>query len=750
MEAKKPKHRKKAYRRKQSKRTGPSGLIQNPIWNATRENIKDSKYLEGSRRVTRSLRGSQPSKSNNSGSGTGHTSPGEVRSGYGSMDELKLSSGGELDWATAESEGEEIRYPNEEQEKVSSGINSDQRPRHERLSRERYTGTPEESEGTKHTQNVSSFDNAQDDGIQSLEAKNDTIIKTLEAMNVRLKKLDVLENITLNLKGEVSQVRTRIEDVSANLNTVRSDLDKYEEKWQEVSKNLAGRLSVLEKSSKSMENKWDLYRESVSKDLKVLQSSIDSNSKQVLESEADIKLYKDKMDSLEKLEEKIKNAAEKKFNAIKTAVKREIGEEILEEVRARPSEVTYEDLSEMKEEIKKEISKEISDSKSDTASLPEVTREEISDLKKVVTDLQQAQDNNAPREKEQGSLVGQAFAKRHNLLVFGIRDCNSAINDFTTIGEFFANQMGLRGLKIQVVYRLGHFHPGSPIPRPLVVKFVDIKDRWLVWNNKSKIRFDAKAPVRIQEDIPKKLRDDLRVLQRIAQTARQKPEVYNEVRIKDYSLIINGVNYEREDVHKLPTELQPEAVYSPRDKEAVVFFTKQSPFSNHFCSPLSIEGRDFACVEQFLAYEKAKLANNTTLMNRALEQTDPSACKVILNTLRGEIQERWEKKAPTIILPAIRAKFQQNERLANLLVETYPLAIGEASRDSIWGTGLTLEHKDTMNVAKWEHRGNLLGYTLEKVRDEIMKDLRVRVNPSRKATPGPGSVEPSEPSQAEG
>lgn len=114
-------------------------------------------------------------------------------------------------------------------------------------------------------------------------------------------------------------------------------------------------MSVLEKNSKSMETKWDLYRESIAKDFEVMQSSIDSNSKKALASEATIRSYKDKWDSLNILEDSIKQAAKKKFNAIKSAVKSELAEEILQEVRAKPIEVSREDLLEVKKEIASEV-----------------------------------------------------------------------------------------------------------------------------------------------------------------------------------------------------------------------------------------------------------------------------------------------------------------------------------------------------------------------------------------------------------
>lgn len=114
------------------------------------------------------------------------------------------------------------------------------------------------------------------------------------------------------------------------------------------------------------------------------------------------------------------------------------------------------------------------------------------------------------------------------------------------------------------------------------------------------------------------------------------------------------------------------------------------------------------------------MAKDTTLAERAMELSDPADHKTILNNLRPKVQQQWAEQAPAIILPAIRAKFSQNEWLTNFLIETHPLAIGEASRDSMWGVGLQLEHKDVLHTEKWERHGNLLGNTLAQVRAELI------------------------------
>lgn len=324
----------------------------------------------------------------------------------------------------------------------------------------------------------------------------------------------------------------------------------------------------------------------------------------------------------------------------------------------------------------------------------------------------------------------QAFARRLNILIFGLTDLNSPEEDFKEVDLFFKNQMGLPTLTIHETYRLGNYSQSAQHPRPLVVKFTKIQDRWAVWNNRRKIPYDKQSPIRIQEDLPRPLRENARILQRIARVANQNRQEYGEARVKDYRVMIGGEWYGIENISRLPPELQPQSVYSPRSPDSVVFITKHSPLSNHHHSPFSINGMNFSCVEQYLALAKASMAKNESLAKKAMDLKEPSEHKGILNQLRNEVKEEWEIKAPDIILPAIRAKFQQNEQLANFLIETFPLAIGEASRNTMWGIGMQLEHKDVLDSRKWEKYENLLGNTLVQVRAELMTNLNQPSVPS--------------------
>lgn len=254
-----------------------------------------------------------------------------------------------------------------------------------------------------------------------------------------------------------------------------------------------------------------------------------------------------------------------------------------------------------------------------------------------------------------------------------------------------------------------------------MANFPDIRERWAVWGKKGSIKRTKESPIWIQEDLPKQLREDNRLLHRIAKIANLHPDRYTGTRIKDYTIYINGQKFGPGQLHNLPDELRPEMVYSPRSSETIVFFTKHSPLSNHHVCPFEIDGRVYNCIEQYLALQKALFVGDESLAQNALDSDDPAEHKSVLNQLKSTQSTAWQAKAKEVISKAARAKFGQNEHLANFLVETHPLRIGEASRDLFWGIGLTLENENVLDRTKWAKQGNLLGHTLEEVRDELLQ-----------------------------
>lgn len=415
--------------------------------------------------------------------------------------------------------------------------------------------------------------------------KYDSILATLKSMNAKLLKLDTLETITSSLQEEVARSNSKMEEMSSRIGSINTELANYVQQWQEVSASPSNRVTKLEKSSKSWENKLELSRTSMDKGLKTIQSGVDSNSKKALEFENFLKASEKKWRSLHSLENTMKKAADKKFQDLKGLITTEVRKEILNEMKSdAPKIIPPEVLETLKSDLKKEILEEIKASKSPVIAPDDlkVLREEIlqSDQTKQVTleDLNKLRDevlghvnshgkhlrnecrslnNTPPEEENHKKLKDQAFAKRFNIIIFGIQDSHSDEEDLNKAHSFFSEKMGLMGLNIRTTYRLGSLIKDSPYPRPLVVKFANIGDRWLVWNNKGKIPYNKESPIRIQEDIPRKLCEEARILQRIAKVANMNSHTFGEVKVKNYKLLFRGEWYGINDIELLPPELHP-------------------------------------------------------------------------------------------------------------------------------------------------------------------------------------------------
>lgn len=507
-----------------------------------------------------------------------------------------------------------------------------------------------------------------DKARQKSNQGNEAIFEFLGQLSSQIKKLDskldVIDSTTSDLKGELSRVDSKVQDMSMQINTVKEELRQYDKKWESRINDINDRLMGAENNWQKAEKKWEDTRISIHKDMEIAQSSLDSNSSKIIGLEEKIQDLQSKWESVEKVERKILKAAENKFDDLKMAITDDVKGSLRQDIKHNH------------EQMK--------------------------------------------RENRYESLKGQASANKLFLVALGVPE-NTQEGDKSHISAIFKDRLGLVRLNIIETFRLGRgARPDSP--RPMVIKFMRMGDRMMVWRKKRALASDnVEDPIIwIQEYVPKQLRMDTRVLQRIMKVARMNPAAYGEPYISEFQVNINGRGFGMGNIRELPRELHPEYVYTPRTEETVVFFTKFSPLSNHYRSPFSLEGTTYNCVEQYLAQQKALLADNQQLAERAMECNDPADHKVILNTLKQETQERWKEKAEEIIPKAIRAKFSQNPQLAAFLVETAPRRIGEASTDGVWGIGLKLEDKNVLGEASWRKEGNLLGKTLSLIRQEII------------------------------
>ena len=114
--------------------------------------------------------------------------------------------------------------------------------------------------------------------------------------------------------------------------------------------------------------------------------------------------------------------------------------------------------------------------------------------------------------------------------------------------------------------------------------------------------------------------------------------------------------------------------------------------------------------------QKALLFEDHKTFQEILVASTPKAAKRLGRTIKNFDTETWKKKRSFIVLQGNVAKFGQNEKLAEYLLDTLEYILVEASPyDSIWGVGLAEEDDRIQDVKNWKGL-NLLGFALMQAR----------------------------------
>lgn len=148
---------------------------------------------------------------------------------------------------------------------------------------------------------------------------------------------------------------------------------------------------------------------------------------------------------------------------------------------------------------------------------------------------------------------------------------------------------------------------------------------------------------------------------------------------------------------------------------------EQACFSQWYHRWFTVDGHRYNCMEQYMMSEKARLFKDKEMLIAILGESDQAKIKAYGRQVKGFDPEIWHKHCIDIVFKGNYAKFTQNEDLKQYLLATGDKVLVEASpTDTIWGIGMraTAKAKDHRN---WRGQ-NLLGYTLTRVKQQIMEE----------------------------
>lgn len=145
----------------------------------------------------------------------------------------------------------------------------------------------------------------------------------------------------------------------------------------------------------------------------------------------------------------------------------------------------------------------------------------------------------------------------------------------------------------------------------------------------------------------------------------------------------------------------------------------KSCFSQWFEISFEVDGVHYPSAEHFMMAEKARLFSDHDVLQRVLVATTPGAAKALGREISAFEESTWLAHRWQIVVAANYAKFSQNTKLREFLLNTADRVLVEASPvDRIWGIGLAADDPAAENPHEWDGL-NLLGFALMQVREQL-------------------------------
>lgn len=320
-----------------------------------------------------------------------------------------------------------------------------------------------------------------------------------------------------------------------------------------------------------------------------------------------------------------------------------------------------------------------------------------------------------------------SLSRRNNLKIWGILEepIETKFDVKRTVMSLLKDYgININARDIGNVQRLGARRPKTT--RCTLVQFLHSEDKELTQSRGKQMYLDY--GVRLEDDYPPEIEDSRKDLKLIVREAAKHRNEVGERKYNAYlstdKLILNGRQFTVETTHNLPEELKLENIATPHKNGITAFFTKNSPLSNHYPSTQKIEGLTYTSNEQYYMHQKALTFGDSTTAEEILKEHNPKFQKTMCRKFDKKDQTGWNNKREEIMQTGLKAKFEQNQHLADFLIKTGSTNILECNpSDPFWGIGMGLYNYKIWIRNSWtQTANNKLGKLLMELRTELKRD----------------------------
>lgn len=149
-----------------------------------------------------------------------------------------------------------------------------------------------------------------------------------------------------------------------------------------------------------------------------------------------------------------------------------------------------------------------------------------------------------------------------------------------------------------------------------------------------------------------------------------------------------------------------------------------SVFSNFYPCKIYHHGIDFKSSEQLFMYYKAMFFGDDETVRKIVKANTPKEAKALGRQVKDYNDEAWSEVRELMMKDAVTKKFEQNPELQKFLLDPDfkdKHFVEGSPVDGIWGAKVDWKDPRIADEKNWNGL-NLLGVTLDKVRNELLRE----------------------------
>ena len=343
----------------------------------------------------------------------------------------------------------------------------------------------------------------------------------------------------------------------------------------------------------------------------------------------------------------------------------------------------------------------------------------IENLSKKLTNSEIKRESQSDKFKELEDKIEQLERdkRKKTIVIEGVKESKENTPENVIIDLF--RDVGMeRGIcDVDAFFRRGRLNDANPRPRAIVITFVRLSDKILLFRSLHKLKNnDEWRHIYVNDDLTEKQLSEIRDLKALNALARsQGTNSY----MRGNQLVINDQKYNASNLDKLPGNITMEKAKNRKvdGDKGLAFQGHHSVLSNMAKCDLVYNGHLFTSSEAAIQFEKAKICE--AKREAAVIQTSEAyKAKSIGKTIKEN--KEWDTKKVEIIYEITKEKFKQNDEMRAKLLATENLRLYEATPSKYWGCGLSMTRLNEIGEGRNPGQ-NKFGQILEKVRNELKK-----------------------------